>query len=54
MEAGEIMEYDHPHELLQMEEGRFTSMVKQLSPAAEQSLRDIASAAYAQHIHYVD
>lgn len=54
MEAGEIMEYGHPHELLQMEEGRFTGMVKQLSPAAEQSLRDLAAAAHAQHIRYVD
>ncbi|CAB3237262.1 unnamed protein product [Arctia plantaginis] len=54
MEAGEIVEYGHPHDLLQMEEGRFTGMVKQLSPAAEQSLRDLAAAAHAHHIRYVD
>ncbi|XP_028175944.1 probable multidrug resistance-associated protein lethal(2)03659 [Ostrinia furnacalis] len=54
MEAGRIMECGHPHELLQNEEGHFTKMVKQLGNAAEQSLRDLAANAYAQHIKYVD
>lgn len=49
MEAGRIVETGHPHELLQMEQGNFTSMVKQLGPASEQSLRDIAAAAFEQH-----
>ncbi|XP_037300681.1 multidrug resistance-associated protein 4 [Manduca sexta] len=54
MEAGTIVECGHPHELLQNPEGHFTKMVQQLGPAPEQSLRDIASNAYAQHIKYVD
>ncbi|CAG5018010.1 unnamed protein product [Parnassius apollo] len=54
MEAGQIMESGHPHELLQKSDGYFTSMVKQLGPASEQSLRELASNAYAQHIKYVD
>nr|XP_021186907.2 ATP-binding cassette sub-family C member 4 [Helicoverpa armigera]WRX06130.1 ABCC7 [Helicoverpa armigera] len=54
MEAGEIVECGHPHELLQRPEGHFSRMVQQLGPAAEQSLRDLAAAAYAAHIRYVD
>ncbi|KAH9634058.1 hypothetical protein HF086_001260 [Spodoptera exigua] len=54
MEAGEIVECGHPHELLQKPEGHFTRMVQQLGPAAEQSLRDLAAAAHALHIKYVD
>ncbi|KAI5634784.1 ABC transporter transmembrane region domain-containing protein [Phthorimaea operculella] len=54
MEAGQIVECGHPHELLQNEEGPFTKMVQQLGPASEQSLRDLASKAHAQHIRYVD
>ncbi|CAG5018046.1 unnamed protein product [Parnassius apollo] len=54
MEAGQIVEIGHPHELLQKSDGYFTRMVKQLSPASEKSLRDLASNAYAQHIRYVD
>lgn len=49
MEAGEIVECGHPHELLQVDDGHLTRMVKQLGPAAEQSLRDLAAAAYEQH-----
>ncbi|XP_047031198.1 ATP-binding cassette subfamily C member 4-like [Helicoverpa zea] len=54
MEAGEIVECGHPHELLQRPEGHFSRMVQQLGPAAEQSLRDLAAAAHAAHIRYVD
>nr|ACZ64280.1 ATP-binding cassette sub-family C member 4 [Trichoplusia ni] len=49
MEAGEIVESGHPHELLQDSEGHFSKMVKQLGPASEQSLRDLASKAYSEH-----
>ncbi|XP_075982875.1 ATP-binding cassette sub-family C member 4-like [Anticarsia gemmatalis] len=49
MEAGEIVECGHPHELLQHDEGHFTRMVKQLGAAAEQSLRDFAASAHAKH-----
>lgn len=49
MEAGQIIECGHPHELLQDDEGPFTKMVKQLGPASEQSLRELASKAYDEH-----
>ncbi|XP_053600881.1 ATP-binding cassette subfamily C member 4-like [Plodia interpunctella] len=54
MEAGQIVECGHPHELLQNEEGPFTKMVNQLGAASEQSLRDVAAKAYSDHIKYVD
>ncbi|CAH2068608.1 unnamed protein product, partial [Iphiclides podalirius] len=54
MDAGQIVESGHPHELLQNSNGHFTCMVKQLSPASEQSLREIAAKAYEEHIKYVD
>ncbi|XP_048006653.1 ATP-binding cassette subfamily C member 4-like [Leguminivora glycinivorella] len=54
MEAGQIVEIGHPHELLQNPNGHFAGMVSQLSPGAEQSLRELASAAHKDHIRYVD
>lgn len=54
MEAGRIMECGHPHELLQNAAGHFSSMVEQLSPPAQQSLRELASRAHAEHIKYID
>ncbi|XP_026764574.2 ATP-binding cassette sub-family C member 4-like [Galleria mellonella] len=49
MEAGQIMECGHPHELLRNSEGHFHSMVKQLGPTSEQKVRDIARNAYTRH-----
>ncbi|GBP63239.1 Probable multidrug resistance-associated protein lethal(2)03659 [Eumeta japonica] len=54
MEAGQIVECGHPHELLQKPQGIFSNMVNQLGPAAEQSLRELAREAYDKHIQYVD
>ncbi|XP_072936017.1 ATP-binding cassette subfamily C member 4-like [Epargyreus clarus] len=54
MEAGQIVECGHPHDLLQNENGHFTKMVQQLGPASEQSLRELARQAHLQHIRYVD
>ncbi|XP_050359927.1 ATP-binding cassette sub-family C member 4-like [Nymphalis io] len=54
MEAGQIVECGHPHELLQKKDGHFLRMVRQLGAASEQSLRDLAHNAYLQHIKYVD
>ncbi|CAG4922635.1 unnamed protein product [Colias eurytheme] len=54
MEAGQIVECGHPHDLLQKEDGYFTKMVKQLGAASEHSLREVAHNAYLQHIKYVD
>ncbi|KAJ8713562.1 hypothetical protein PYW07_013932 [Mythimna separata] len=49
MEAGQIIECGHPHELLQDVNGPFSKMVNQLGPASEQSLRELASKAYSEH-----
>ncbi|KAJ8716036.1 hypothetical protein PYW08_013321 [Mythimna loreyi] len=49
MEAGQIIECGHPHELLQDINGPFAKMVNQLGPASEQSLRELASKAYSEH-----
>lgn len=54
MEAGQIVEIGHPHELLQKPEGHFSGMVRQLGPGSEQSLRELASNAFAKHIRYAD
>ncbi|XP_023940125.2 ATP-binding cassette sub-family C member 4 [Bicyclus anynana] len=54
MEAGQIVECGHPHDLLQNEDGHFTRMVKQLGSSSEQSLRELARNAHLQHIKYVD
>ncbi|KAM3966704.1 ATP-binding cassette sub-family C member 4-like [Aphomia sociella] len=48
MEAGQIVEYEHPHKLLQNPEGHFSSMVKQLGAASEQRVRELAKEAYKQ------
>ncbi|KAJ8716037.1 hypothetical protein PYW08_013322 [Mythimna loreyi] len=48
MEAGQIIECGHPHELLQDVDGPFTKMVNKLGPASEQSLRELASKAYSE------
>lgn len=54
MEAGEIVECGHPHELLQQDEGHFSRMVKQLGPAAELSLRALAEEAHQRHLRRID
>ncbi|KAI8429897.1 hypothetical protein MSG28_000377 [Choristoneura fumiferana] len=54
MEAGQVVECGHPHELLQAPDGPFSRMVAQLGPGSEQSLRDLARDAYQKHIIYVD
>ncbi|XP_059049024.1 ATP-binding cassette subfamily C member 4-like [Achroia grisella] len=50
MEAGQIVECGHPHELLQNSKGHFYSMVSQLGPASEQKLCELARNAYAEHV----
>ncbi|KAG5881447.1 hypothetical protein JTB14_037665 [Gonioctena quinquepunctata] len=42
MDAGEAVEFAHPHVLLQNPEGYFTRMVRQTGPSMEASLRKIA------------
>ncbi|XP_041973563.1 ATP-binding cassette subfamily C member 4-like [Aricia agestis] len=46
MEAGQIVEFGHPHKLLQQDKGHFIDLVQELGPAAEQSVRDLARVAY--------
>lgn len=46
MEAGEAVEYGHPHELLQNSEGYFTKMVQQTGKSMEEYLRSVAKEAY--------
>lgn len=50
MDAGQVVEFGHPHELLLKEDGHFTKMVDELSPASEQSLRNISKEAYSLSI----
>ncbi|XP_041973565.1 ATP-binding cassette subfamily C member 4-like isoform X1 [Aricia agestis] len=46
MEAGQIVEFGDPHKLLQKEDGHFIRMVNELGSASEQSLRELAKAAF--------
>lgn len=44
--SGEIVEFDHPHVLLQNIDGYFTKMVRETGLAMSQQLRDVALADY--------
>ncbi|CAG9767681.1 unnamed protein product [Ceutorhynchus assimilis] len=46
MDAGEIKEFGHPHKLLQMKNGHFTSMVMETGEGMTQQLRNIAAQAW--------
>ncbi|XP_058802493.1 ATP-binding cassette sub-family C member 4-like isoform X2 [Phymastichus coffea] len=46
MHHGQIAEYDHPHLLLQKNDGYFKKMVQQTGPAMAEHLRSIAEKAY--------
>ncbi|XP_075979217.1 putative multidrug resistance-associated protein lethal(2)03659 [Anticarsia gemmatalis] len=50
IEAGQIIEFGHPHQLLKNDEGHFSSMVKELGQASEHSLRELAANAYKDHV----
>lgn len=54
MEAGQAVEFNHPHVLLQNPSGKFTSMVKETGPNMEHRLRETAATAYQHHIAYID
>ncbi|BES95625.1 Multidrug resistance-associated protein [Nesidiocoris tenuis] len=43
MSAGSMVEFDHPHTLLQNSEGHLTAMVSQTGKATEETLRNIAA-----------
>ena len=42
MDAGQAVEFGHPHELLQNKEGYFNKMLKEVGPTLEQQLRQVA------------
>ena len=46
MDQGRVVEFDHPHTLLQREGGYFHQMVQQAGPQAEHRLHSLAKAAY--------
>lgn len=48
MSAGEAVEFDVPHILLQNPNGHFTSMVKETGKNMENKLRDIALQAFTE------
>ncbi|KAJ8684018.1 hypothetical protein QAD02_019810 [Eretmocerus hayati] len=48
MEAGQVVEFDHPHILLQKEDGVFHSMVQQTGASTAENLFKIAETGYRQ------
>ncbi|XP_066141645.1 ATP-binding cassette sub-family C member 4-like [Euwallacea fornicatus] len=48
MDRGHIVEYDHPHRLLQLPEGYFTRMVMETGPAMTAQLRIVAQNAWSE------
>ncbi|XP_031344007.1 probable multidrug resistance-associated protein lethal(2)03659 isoform X3 [Photinus pyralis] len=46
MSAGELVEFDHPHTLLQKEDGVFYSMVRQMDVSMVETLRNTARKTY--------
>ncbi|KAJ8916752.1 hypothetical protein NQ315_013957 [Exocentrus adspersus] len=46
MDAGQIIEFDHPHQLLENPNGFFTAMVKQTGASMETTLRKLAEKDY--------
>ena len=49
MDAGTIVEFDHPHVLLENESSLFSNMVQQTGMAMSQQLLDAAKEAYSNH-----
>lgn len=48
MSSGSMLEFDHPHNLLQTSEGHFHKMVLETGPTMSIQLKDIAMEAYKQ------
>jgi len=48
MEAGAVVEFDHPHVLLKNEDGHLYKMVKQTGPVNANLLRGIAAEVYSR------
>ena len=45
MNSGKMVEFDHPHYLLQNPDGYFTKMVEETGPSMTIALRDVAKRA---------
>ncbi|XP_051154777.1 probable multidrug resistance-associated protein lethal(2)03659 isoform X2 [Leptopilina boulardi] len=54
MDAGEIVEFDHPHLLLQKENGYLQEMVRQCGSETSSSLRTIAEVSYQKRRKYLN
>lgn len=48
MAGGSMLEFDHPHNLLQIPDGHFHKMVLETGPTMSIQLKDIAQEAYKQ------
>lgn len=46
MDSGAMVEFDQPHELLQIKDGYFTKMVEQTGNVMAEHLRSVAKEAY--------
>lgn len=46
MNFGSMVEFDHPHKLLQIPEGYFYSMVQETGPSMSMKLKEIAMETY--------
>ncbi|CAH0557612.1 unnamed protein product [Brassicogethes aeneus] len=51
MDAGQCVEFDHPHVLLQNPEGYFTKMLEQTGKNLEEKLRKVAQDAHEQNLN---
>lgn len=54
MDAGRMVEYEHPHLLLQNSEGYFAKMVAETGPVMETQLKQTAKEAYYNNINVID
>lgn len=52
MDAGTMVEFDHPHNLLQNENGFFYKMVEQTGRATAESLHNMASEVSQIVVHF--
>lgn len=54
MEAGRMVEFDHPHILLQNPDGHFHKMVLETGPSMTLTLKDVALEAYQNTVGAVE
>lgn len=50
MDAGQMVEYDHPYLLLQNTDGHFTKMVEETGSTMTDQLYNVAKQAYNLHV----